>query len=175
MDALNLEVAVPTHSVTLGDPTAVNANNLQESRLAVTGHAMVAAAGYAPGTDCRTVDPSIASTTLPVTRQGAQTRYWTPDPGAPASREGVINLTMPQLAAGEAVDICVFWYQLPTRSYDNVVVTAIERHTVVPLPERPLNWPSSGSVAAVTRPARPQGRSRPSWPAGPSRSSVTGR
>jgi hypothetical protein len=132
VDALNLEVAVPTHSVTLSDPTAVNANNLQESRLAVTGHAMVAAAGYAPGTDCRTVDPSIASTTLPVTRQGAQTRYWTPDPGAPASREGVINLTMPQLAAGEAVDICVFWYQLPTRSYDNVVVTAIERHTVVP-------------------------------------------
>ena len=132
VDALNLEVAVPTHSVTLSDPTAVNANNLQESRLAVTGHAMVAAAGYAPGTDCRTVDPSIASTTLPVTRQGAQTRYWTPDPGAPASREGVINLTMPQLAAGEAVDICVFWYQLPTRSYDSVVVTAIERHTVVP-------------------------------------------
>ena len=135
VDALNLEVAIPTFAMTLGEPRPVpgSANgDLREGRLRVTGNQMVAAAGYAPGTDCRTVDPSIVSTTLPVTRQGARTRYWTPDAAVPASREGVVNLTMPRLAAGEAVDICVFWYELPTRSYDNVVVTAIERHTVVP-------------------------------------------
>ena len=133
VDALNVEVAIPTFTVTLGEPTAAaDPQAPLTGRLALTGHQMVAAAGYAPGTDCRTVDPAIRSTTLPVTRQASATRYWTPDAGIPQSREAVVNLTMPHLAAGEAVDICVFWYQLPSRSFDDIVVTAIERHTVVP-------------------------------------------
>lgn len=157
VDALNLEVAIPTFAMTLGEPQAPASGDLREGRLRVTGNQMVAAAGYAPGTDCRAVDPSIVSTTLPVTRQGARTRYWTPDAGVPQSREGVVNLTMPQLAAGEAVDICVFWYQLPTRSYDNPVVTAIERHTVVP----PARAATEISFVGVGR-----GGEAPSTPAG---------
>ena len=133
VDALNVEVRIPMVAVTLGEATAPDsAAHPLEGRIRSQQAQRVAAAGYPPGTDCRTVDPAILSTTLPVTRQAAQTRYWTPDPGTPASREAVVNLTMPPLAQGEAVDICVLWYLLPSRSYDNPVVTAIERHTVVP-------------------------------------------
>ena len=132
IDRLNLEVRIPTFTITLAESTEEIVGGEFSSRAQLQQHQLVAAAGYAPGTDCRTVDPTVLSTTLPVTRQTSRTRYWTPDAGTPASREAVIDLAMPALAQGEAVDICVFWYLLADRSYDRPLVTSIERHTVVP-------------------------------------------
>ncbi len=132
IDRLNLEVRIPTFTITLAESTEEIVGGEFSSRAQLQQHQLVAAAGYAPGTDCRTVDPTVLSTTLPVTRQTSRTRYWTPDAGTPESREAVVDLTMPALAQGEAIDICVFWYLLADRSYDRPVVTSIERHTVVP-------------------------------------------
>lgn len=132
VDPLNVEVRIPMQRVTLEEsspnPESVTGfyrGRLMDAQMAVAG-------GYPAGTDCRAADPTASTTVLPVTRQGSQTRYWTPDPGKPMLREAVVNLTMPTLAQGEAVDICVFWYLLPTRSYDSPVVTSIEQHRVVP-------------------------------------------
>ena len=135
VDPLNLEVRVPLFSRGLAEAdlaAAPSADGWVVSRTALTENQLVAAAGYPVGTDCRAADPTTVSTILPVTRQGQRTRYYTPDPAKPALREGVVNLTMPRLAPGEGVTVCVYWYTLPSQSYDNPAVTAIERHLVVP-------------------------------------------
>ena len=126
IDERLIEVAVPIEHSAFGESTAPGRERPQRAQL-------VAAAAYPGRTTCAHVDPTRTEPIArPVSRQIATTRYWTPDPSQPDSREAVVLLNLPSaLADGEAVVICVFWYTFDGASYDAPVVMAIERHEVI--------------------------------------------
>ncbi len=99
----------------------------------------VQAALYPAGIKCEDVNPLTFQQLIPVSRQLIRTRYWTPDPAIPGTREAVIPLTFTgYLGAGETLALCVHWLSFSANSIDQPVILAIEQHTVMP--------PQSGST-----------------------------
>ncbi len=127
LDMFNVEVKVPFTSTVHGTTGELGS--------VVRTAQLVTAVGYAAGVDCRTVDPAsgLRLDPLPVTRQIAQTRYWSPDEARRQDREAVVTLGLPTaMAAGEGINICVYWYTFDGPSWQGPTVVNIEQHTIVP-------------------------------------------
>ncbi len=125
--------------------------------------AMVAAAGYPGGTDCRAADPAagLVLNPLPISRQPSATRYATDGP-TPTQRTAVIPLTLPTvLAPDESISICVWWYAFGEQSWSRPIVRKIERHTLVP----PTSAATQVRFLARYSPNIPGERSAPVTPA----------
>lgn len=123
LDDQTIEVRAPVYVETQG------LDGVSDGRSGI-----VVAALYPAGIKCEDVNPLGSQLLLiPASRQLIRTRYWTPDPAIPGTREAVITLTFTgYLGVGETLALCVHWITQSASSIDDRQIQAIEQHTVVP-------------------------------------------